>query len=157
MIPCCTFPLSSVSSPLGTYFTVRLLVVSCQRDLDAARRKVVSRWMPGVSFLLAGRLTMSRTHETLGPYRRGSSQRHRYPPIRFASGCMSVTGDNATNFGVRCRAGGLGYFQTSSSSFRGASGTLWASMAMLLRSPDVAMTADRWVKKRMESDWSARV
>jgi hypothetical protein len=32
--------------------------------------------------------------------------------------------DRSAYFGVRCRAGGLGYFHTSSSSFLGASGTL---------------------------------
>lgn len=32
--------------------------------------------------------------------------------------------DRSAYFGVRCKAGGLGYFHTSSSSFLGASGTL---------------------------------
>jgi hypothetical protein len=36
---------------------------------------------------------------------------------------MEMT-DRSAYFGVRCRAGGLGYFHTSSSSFLGANGTL---------------------------------
>jgi hypothetical protein len=36
---------------------------------------------------------------------------------------MEMT-DRSAYFGVRCKAGGLGYFHTSSSSFLGANGTL---------------------------------
>ena len=37
---------------------------------------------------------------------------------------VQVGGELATHFGVRCKRGGRGYFQTSSSSFLGAIGTL---------------------------------